>query len=91
MRKLLTASIASAVLVLGGAAPALAHTAGPCDDAPADSDTESSGEEYAQHHIRPNAQDGNLGSSQDQAAEEGSGHSPGAQHQGYSACDPSGQ
>lgn len=89
MRKLLTASIASAVLVLGGAAPALAHTAPPCNDA--NGDGSSSGEEYAQHHIRPNAQDGNLGSSQEQAADEGSGHSPGAQHQGYSACDPSGQ
>ncbi|MBW3619004.1 MAG: hypothetical protein KY461_02055 [Actinobacteria bacterium] len=89
MKKLLTASITSAVLALGAAAPALAHSAPPCDDA--DGDGSSSGEEYAQHHIRPNAEEGSLGSSQDQAADEGTGHSPGAQHQGYSACDPSGQ
>jgi hypothetical protein len=81
MRKLLTASIASAVLVLGGATGALAHTAGPCS---------GTGQDYAQHHIRPNAEEGNLGSSQDEAAEEGSGHSPGS-HQGYSACNPSGR
>ncbi|MBW3663460.1 MAG: hypothetical protein KY469_10205 [Actinobacteria bacterium] len=83
MRKLLTASIASAVLVLAGAAPALAHQAGPCNDS--DGDGSFSGQEYAAHHIVAAAHVGGLGSDNLPVGHPGNGHSPGS-HQGFSAC-----
>ena len=58
--------------------PVAAHSAPPCNDT--DGDGSPSGYEYAQHHIRPNAQAGNLGAD---------GHIPGS-HQGFSVCNPSG-
>jgi hypothetical protein len=81
MRKLLTASIASAVLVLGGAGPALAHDAGPCGSAA----TEATGQQYAEHHIVFHAHEGTIGSNKVAADHPGFGHSPGAHH-GFSLC-----
>jgi hypothetical protein len=71
-KALLWAPAAAAVFALGGAAaPASAHTAGPCEDSggPGHSD-------YAAHHIVVMAQDGALGDG---------GHKPG-EHKGYSGC-----
>jgi hypothetical protein len=66
-------------LVLGTGEVALAHQAGPCNDS--DGDGAFSGQEYAAHHIVPGAHDGIIGHV----------HKPGVVHQGFSACDPSGQ
>ena len=66
------------VFVLSLAVPALAHSAPPCNDT--DGDGQPSGQEYAEHHIVPLAQAGDLG---------GGGHIPGTHH-GFSLCDPSG-
>jgi hypothetical protein len=60
------------LLLLVFAVPVFAHTAPPCST--------GTGQGYAQHHIVPLAQAGNLG--------EG-GHMPGA-HAGFSLCNPSG-
>ncbi len=70
-RMMVSAALGLALAIGGGAAPALAHDAGPCNDS-----GEPGNSDYAQHHIKPAAQDGALG--------EG-GHKPGS-HQGYSAC-----
>jgi hypothetical protein len=51
-----------------------AHTAPPCNDY--NGDGSPSGQEYAQHHIVPMAQDGKLGNE---------GHKPGF-HKGFNAC-----
>lgn len=79
MKKLIvrigTAVALTATLTVAAAAPAAAHTAGPCgNDGPGNSG-------YATHHIVPNAHDGNLGND---------GHKPGT-HRGYSVCNPSGR
>ena len=79
MKKLITTiattAALAAALALATAAPAGAHTAGPCgNDGPGNSG-------YATHHIVPNAKAGDLGND---------GHKPGT-HQGYSACNPSGR
>jgi hypothetical protein len=76
MRKVIIRLLVPLLLALGLAAPALAHQAGPCGDT-----TEPGHSGFAQHHIVPFAQEGALGAG---------GHIPGT-HQGYSACDPSGQ
>jgi hypothetical protein len=75
MRKLLIVVLVVLVALLA-VVPALAHSAPPCNESggPGNSD-------YAQHHIRPLAQDGALGSG---------GHVPG-NHHGYSLCNPSGR
>jgi hypothetical protein len=68
MRKLVAASaVFASAIGLGFVGTAAAHDAGPCS---------GSGRDYAQHHIRPNAEDGNLGNE---------GHKPG-HHQGFSTC-----
>ncbi|MDT8304731.1 MAG: hypothetical protein RRC07_02245 [Anaerolineae bacterium] len=74
MRKLLIIALVILVALLA-VAPALAHTASPCNDSgdPGNSD-------YAQHHIKPLATTGGLGHD---------GHVPGAHH-GYSLCIHSG-
>jgi hypothetical protein len=66
------------IVALVAVLPAAAHNAGPCNDT--NEDGSFSGNEYAQHHIRPAAQDGALGHG---------GHIPG-DHQGFSFCNPSG-
>lgn len=71
MRKVIMALVMGLALALGAAAPAIAHTAPPCNDS-----GEPGNSDYAQHHIRPLAQEGGLG--------EG-GHKPGT-HRGYSLC-----
>ena len=53
----------------GVAGTASAHSTGPCNG-------EGTGQEYAQHHIKPRATTGLLGSG---------GHKPG-EHRGYSVC-----
>ncbi len=63
------------IIALVAVLPAAAHRTGPCGP-----EGDFSGQEYAQHHIREFAQDGDLGHG---------GHMPGAHH-GYSACNPSG-
>ncbi|MFP4635449.1 MAG: hypothetical protein ACLFRD_06280 [Nitriliruptoraceae bacterium] len=75
-RLVATMLLACALLLLGGAAPAAAHFAGPCNDS--DGDGAPSGREYAQHHIAAGARDGIIGQE----------HKPGS-HRGFSACDPS--
>lgn len=55
----------------GGAQHAARDLVGPCNDS-----GEPGNSDYAQHHIKPLAQEGGLG--------EG-GHKPGT-HQGYSTC-----
>lgn len=75
IRMLVLALAVLAALAL--AAPVFAdHNAGPCNDSggPGHSD-------YAQHHIVPLAQAGEVG---------GGGHVPGS-HGGMSACNPSGR
>lgn len=78
MRRVALMLLFVVVFTLGLMVPALAHTAGPCDDS--DGDGLPSGQEYAEHHIVANAQAGTLGAG---------GHIPGT-HKGFSACDPSG-
>lgn len=63
-------------LLLG--APAFAHTTGPCNDS-----GEPGNSDYAQHHIRPQAQDGDIGAVDHDG--DGMSHNPGT-HRGYSAC-----
>jgi hypothetical protein len=79
LRKILTTTALSGVLVFGTAGAAAAHIAGPCEDA--DGDGMPSGREYAAHHISAMAKEQMIG---------GDGHKPGT-HQGFSACDPSGR
>ena len=78
MRKKIAYALAvSAVSVLMAAAPAFAHQTGnPCFEG-----TDPGHSEFAQHHVVPAAQEGQLG--------EG-GHKPG-EHRGFSACNPSGR
>lgn len=70
--------LASLTLVLSGVASA--HTSGPCNDT-----GEPGNSDYAQHHVRPMAQDGDIGAVDHDG--DGTAHSPGS-HSGYSACDP---
>ncbi|MGH2746837.1 MAG: hypothetical protein ACRDKB_02785 [Actinomycetota bacterium] len=82
-RVLLLASLLALMVVLAVASVAVAdHNLGPCNESggPGNSD-------YAQHHIVPVAQDGDLG----EADHDGDlmTHNPGS-HQGYSFCNPSG-
>lgn len=77
MRRLVSTTLATGVLVLGSAGIASAHQLGPCNDA--DMDGEFSGQEYAAHHIVAGAHDGIIGQQ----------HKPGS-HRGFSLCDPSG-
>lgn len=76
MRKLFVVFVLAVMLVFVVASPVFAHQAGPCGDA-----GEPGNSDYAQHHIVPLAQDGQLGDG---------GHKPGS-HRGFSACDPSGR
>ncbi len=69
---LIMAPAAAMAFALLAAAPASAHQAGPCSDS-----TDPGHSAYAQHHIVPLAQAGELGAHKT--------HVPGA-HQGYSAC-----
>lgn len=72
MRKVLLVLATGLALALGaGVAPASAHMAPPCNDS-----GEPGNSDYAQHHIRPLAQERGLGDG---------GHKPGS-HRGYSAC-----
>ena len=64
------------VIALVAVVPVFAHSAPPCNDS-----GEPGNSDYAQHHIKPLATSGGMGND---------GHKPGVQHQGYSACDPSG-
>lgn len=75
-RKIVYALSVSMVSVLMVATPAFAHQAGPCNES-----GEPGHSDFAQHHIVPFAQEGELGAG---------GHIPGT-HQGFSACNPSGQ
>ncbi|CAN5869534.1 MAG: hypothetical protein M3520_13380 [Actinomycetota bacterium] len=70
-KSLVLAPLMAAVLALGAAGPASAHSAAPCDDSggPGNSD-------YAQHHIVALAHQGALGNG---------GHKPGS-HGGFSLC-----
>lgn len=77
MRTLALVALAGLLAV---AMPAAAHSAGPCDDS-----GEPGNSDYAQHHITPLAQDGDMGQTDHDG--DGVSHTPGA-HQGYSACDP---
>ena len=70
----------AALLALAGAAAA--HNGGPCNDS-----GEPGNSDYAQHHIRPVAQSGDMGATDHDG--DGASHTPGS-HEGYSACDPSG-
>jgi hypothetical protein len=80
MRKKIAYALAVSVLsVMTFSAPAFGHQAGMCPEDPEDTDPGNS--EFAQHHVVPAAQEGQLG--------EG-GHKPG-EHQGFSACNPSGR
>ena len=76
MKRRLLLIVLILALALVAVVPAFAHSAPPCNDSgdPGHSD-------YAQHHIRALALEGELGSG---------GHVPGA-HQGYSLCNPSGK
>lgn len=76
-RVLVLAFLLALMVVLAVASVAVAdHNVGPCNDS-----GEPGNSDYAQHHIVPLAQEGDVG--------EG-GHIPGS-HQGYSACNPSGR
>lgn len=57
---------------------ASADNLGPCNDK--DGDGDSSGREYAAHHISVVAKAGSMGND---------GHKPGVVHRGFSLCDPS--
>ncbi len=73
-RKLCAGAAAFAIAGLGsllGAAPASAHSAGPCDDS-----GEPGNSDYAAHHIVALAHDQALGDG---------GHKPGS-HAGFSLC-----
>jgi hypothetical protein len=84
MRRVLTlAFVLALMVVLAVASVALAeHNVGPCDDSGGPG---NSG--YAQGHIVPLTEHGDLG----EADHDGDDmtHNPGS-HQGYSACSPSG-
>lgn len=77
MRKIVSTTLIAGLLLFGSAGAASAHFTGPCNDT--DGDGEFSGREYAQHHIAAGAHLGIIGQ----------GHKPGT-HQGFSACNPSG-
>ena len=79
MKRFVTTTLLAGALLVGSAASAAAHQAGPCNDS--DGDGAFSGREYAQHHIVPGAHAGFIGQE----------HKPGAAHQGFSACNPSGR
>ncbi len=68
--------IIAVLLALAVAAPTFAHSAHPCNDS-----GEPGNSDFAQHHIVPLAQQGDLGAG---------GHIPGT-HQGFSLCNPSGK
>jgi hypothetical protein len=74
-RRFIAVLVLAMMSALTFSAPAFAHQAGPC--APTNEPGHS---EFAQHHVVPAAQEGELG--------EG-GHNPG-EHRGFSgACEPS--
>lgn len=76
MRTRLVVFGASLVAALAMSAPAVAdHNAGPCNES-----GEPGHSDFAEHHIVPLAQAGDLGNG---------GHKPG-EHRGLSACNPSG-
>jgi hypothetical protein len=72
MKKKLIVLCLVLMLTLALVTPVFAHDAGPCG---------GSGQDYAQHHVVPNATSGMLGAG---------GHVPGTHH-GFSACNPSGK
>ncbi|MGH3666255.1 MAG: hypothetical protein ACRDU8_09265 [Egibacteraceae bacterium] len=74
MRRLLTTALLVAAMSASAMGIASAQALPPCNDA--DGDGSPSGLEYAQHHIVPLAQMGELGAG---------GHIPG-RHRGFSAC-----
>lgn len=78
MRRTLMVVVLVLVILAVLAPLALAHQAGPCNDsgAPGNSD-------FAEHHIVPFAQDGDLGATDRDG--DGIQHVPGS-HRGYSAC-----
>lgn len=82
MRNKLLVLVIVLVIALVAVIPAAAHSAPPCNDSgdPGNSD-------YAQHHIRFLANNGDLG----KVDHDGDGimHAPGV-HQGFSLCNPSG-
>lgn len=69
------AAAAVATLFAGAAS---AHNAGPCNDS-----GEPGNSDYAQHHIRPLALEGDTGAVDHDG--DGASHVPGV-HQGFSAC-----
>ena len=76
MRKLrLLILVLVLVVALVSVFPVFAHSASPCNNS-----GEPGNSDYAQHHIKPLATSGNLGSG---------GHVPGS-HNGFSVCNPSG-
>ncbi|NIR67911.1 MAG: hypothetical protein GWN61_25015 [candidate division Zixibacteria bacterium] len=82
MRNKILVLVIVLVIALVAVIPAAAHSAPPCSDSgdPGNSD-------YAQHHIRFLANNGDLG----KVDHDGDGimHTPGV-HQGFSFCNPSG-
>jgi hypothetical protein len=77
MRKRLAVLASGLLMVLASAGSGAAHNAGPCGDA-----GEPGNSDFAQHHIVAMAHE-----EPGTVAE----HNPGTTHQGYSACNPSGQ
>ena len=76
MRLRIATVIAAVLAALALSTPAAAnHNAGPCNES-----GEPGHSDFAEHHIVPLAQAGNLGNG---------GHIPG-EHRGMSACNPSG-
>lgn len=79
-RVLVLAFVLALMVVLAVASVAVAdHDAGPCNDS-----GEPGNSDYAQHHIVPTAQEGDLGEADHDG--DGDAHNPGGHH-GYSACN----
>ena len=71
------------VIALVAVIPASAHGAPPCNDS-----GEPGNSDYAQHHIRFMAQNGDIGKVDHDG--DGIAHAPGS-HRGFSVCNPSGK
>ena len=84
MKRFILLALLVMVVTMVFAIPASADNLGPCNDA--NGDESASGREYAEHHIAFLAKKGKLGSNNDNANENGKGHSPGGGHQGFSLC-----
>jgi hypothetical protein len=81
VKRALAVAFASALMLVMMAASAFAHQGGPCLPSTDPAIADPGNSEFAKHHIVPFAQVGGLGAG---------GHKPGT-HQGFSACNPSGQ